>query len=303
MSAPPIQYTGPAISPEVPWDTRVHLQALYQKLANHTQAFSLLSQKPSGSTTTNTTVLESIVTGGGPSPTPVANQGVTVNNQSGVTSYGTQSTDDNSMIVFSDASPVAVSLTTQAPPWSCFVSNQGAGTVTLTPAVGTISYAGNPSAATMPVAQGLWALIAFDGENWWAAIDAVGGSSGVTQLIAGAGIALSPAGGTGAVTVTVIGATGSYTSGNNSYGYWQKDPDGLIRQWGKVSAGVTGTVVPFPTAFSNAASIEVNTTSLWPGYGSIAFVSVEGASINTAQFQVAMGVTSTQDFNWFAIGY
>ena len=154
MSAPPIQYTGPAISPEVPWDTRVHLQALYQKLANHTQAFSLLSQKPSGSTTTNTTVLESIVTGGGPSPTPVANQGVTVNNQSGVTSYGTQSTDDNSMIVFSDASPVAVSLTTQAPPWSCFVSNQGAGTVTLTPAVGTISYAGNPSAAMGRLAAG-----------------------------------------------------------------------------------------------------------------------------------------------------
>ena len=56
-TSPPIQYSGPVISPEVPFETRVHLQALYQKLGNHTQAFSLVSQqiaklKPGGSTTT-----------------------------------------------------------------------------------------------------------------------------------------------------------------------------------------------------------------------------------------------------------
>jgi hypothetical protein len=158
----PIQYSGPAISPEVSWDVRVHLQAIYQKLGNHTQAFSLLANKQSGSTTTNTSILENIVTGGGSTPsTPV---GIPVNNQSGVTSYATVSGDDGALIVFSDASPVAVSLTTQTPPWSCFIDNQGAGTATLTPATGT-----NNGAATLAILSGSWALVAFDSVNWWAA--------------------------------------------------------------------------------------------------------------------------------------
>ena len=36
---PPIQYSGPTIAADVHWDVRRHLQLLYQKLANHTQAF------------------------------------------------------------------------------------------------------------------------------------------------------------------------------------------------------------------------------------------------------------------------
>lgn len=161
-TAPPIQYTGPHISEDVPWDVRVHLQALYKVAGNHTQAMSILAQKSAGSTTTNTTVQESITTGGGSTPGSVA--GVPVNNQSGVTSYATVSGDDGALIVFSDASPIAVSLTTQAPPWSCFIANQGAGTVTLTPATGTIN-----GAATLTVLAGYWALVAFDSINWWAA--------------------------------------------------------------------------------------------------------------------------------------
>jgi len=162
MTTSNIQYSSPAISAEVPWETRVHLQAIYQKLGNHTQAMSILAKKPAGSTTTNTTVEESITTGGG--GTAPANPGIYVNNQSGVTSYATVSGDDGALIVFSDASPVAVSLTTQTPPWSCFIANQGAGTVTLTPNTGTIN-----GAATLTILSGYWALVAFDSVNWWAA--------------------------------------------------------------------------------------------------------------------------------------
>ena len=43
-TTPPIQYCGPVITPSVEWETRRHLQLIYQKLGNHTQAFSLQQQ-------------------------------------------------------------------------------------------------------------------------------------------------------------------------------------------------------------------------------------------------------------------
>ena len=39
MTQPAIQYSGPKISDDVPWETRRHIQLLYQKLGNHAQAF------------------------------------------------------------------------------------------------------------------------------------------------------------------------------------------------------------------------------------------------------------------------
>jgi hypothetical protein len=41
MSTPTIQYSGPAISESVDWEVRRHLQLLYQKAANHAQAFQI----------------------------------------------------------------------------------------------------------------------------------------------------------------------------------------------------------------------------------------------------------------------
>ena len=45
MSQPAIQYTGPKISDEVPWEIRQHLQLFYQKLGNHTQAMQTLADQ------------------------------------------------------------------------------------------------------------------------------------------------------------------------------------------------------------------------------------------------------------------
>jgi hypothetical protein len=163
-TTPPIQYSGPKISETVPWETRVHLQALYQKLGNHTQAFSLLKQQAASAKAVSTTT---IISGEGGSVSSTAT-GIPVNDQSGVTTYATVSGDDGALIVFSAAGSIAASLTTQTPPWSCFVTNLGAGTATLTPISGTISYAGHPGAASMPIASGGNALVAFDGTNWWA---------------------------------------------------------------------------------------------------------------------------------------
>ena len=165
MTAPPIQYSGPHVSAEVPWETRVHLQALYQKLGNHTQAFSLLSQKTGVSTTTINNVIGGGSGGGG--STPGSGVGVPINNQSGATSYSTTSGDDGVLIVFSNAAPIAVSIVPQAPPYSFFAANQGAlgaGTVTLTPSTGTIN-----GAASLAILPTYCALVAFDGTNWIAA--------------------------------------------------------------------------------------------------------------------------------------
>lgn len=164
MSTPPIVYSGPAIDPEVPFNVRRHLQLLYQKLGNHTQAFALQQAKINSiQAGTKTTIVEG---GGGGGSSPSTATGIAVNNRSGVISYATTSGDNNALIVFSDASGIAVSLTQQAPPWGAYIANIGAlglGTVTLTPATGTIN-----GAATLAVLPTYGALVAFDGTNWWA---------------------------------------------------------------------------------------------------------------------------------------
>lgn len=97
-----------------------------------------------------------------------------VNDQAGVTTYQTQQSDSGSLIVLDDASAIAVTLATVSSvpaiqlPWSAAFLNLGAGTATLTPATGTISYAGHLAAGSMPIAQGQFALVWFDGVNFWA---------------------------------------------------------------------------------------------------------------------------------------
>lgn len=95
----------------------------------------------------------------------------TVNNQTGNTVYATAQSDAGGFVILSDASPIAVTLTA-APvitiPWACSFLNLGAGTATLTPASGTISYYGHIAAASMPIIQGFYSIVAFDGTNFWA---------------------------------------------------------------------------------------------------------------------------------------
>ena len=168
MTTPAIAYTGPAVESSVPFEVRRHLQLIYQKLGNHTQAFALQQSKINAIKSGTSTTIEEGGSGGGGSIVPFTQSILAVNNQSGVTSYATIAGDDGALIVLSDASAIAVSLTTQSPPWGTFIANQGAGTATLTPASGTISYAGNPGAVSMPLLGGYCTIVAFDGTNWWA---------------------------------------------------------------------------------------------------------------------------------------
>lgn len=163
MTAPTIQYSGPVISPEVPWETRRHLQLLYQKLGNHTQAFQQVATQIAGikpsSTTTN------IIEGGGSGPAPPPSTGFIgqglVNDQSGATGYATSAGDNGILLILNDASPVAVTLTTDAAPFYLVITNFGAGTVTLTPSTGTVN-----GGASLSLLQNQTVYAACDSTNW-----------------------------------------------------------------------------------------------------------------------------------------
>jgi hypothetical protein len=149
--------------------------------------------------------------------TPGTVTGGKVNNQTGVASYAVQQSDNASLIILDDASPIAVSLPAVTIPFYATLSNQGTGTATITPASGTIN-----GAASAALPGGSWVVLYYDGSNWWA--DSPGSSvGGVTQLLAGSGIALSPVSGIGAVTVSGSGTGlyslgGALSSGNVSLG-------------------------------------------------------------------------------------
>ncbi len=173
MSTPAIAYTGPTVDSSVPFEVRRHLQLIFQKLGNHTQAFQLQQAKINAIKSGTSTTIEEGSSGGGSIIPFTPQPGIPINNQSGVTSYTTMSGDNGALIVLSDASPIAVSLTPQTPPFGVFICNQGAGTATLTPAaIGavtpTISYTGNAGASSMPLLSGYGCLVGFDGSNWWA---------------------------------------------------------------------------------------------------------------------------------------
>lgn len=85
MSIPPIQYSGPRISEELDPEVRRHLQLIYQKLGNHTQAFQLLSEK-AAQVASSTSVVS------------------TVNVQSGGT--GSQNFPLNAVLIGNGASPI-----------------------------------------------------------------------------------------------------------------------------------------------------------------------------------------------------
>jgi hypothetical protein len=123
-------------------------------------------------TTNTTTASETII--------QVASTYGTVNNQSGVTSYTTLQSDSGAFVILSDASPIAVILSSigSSPgiqlPWSANFLNLGAGTATLTTSSGTISYSGNIGAASLVLPQYFAAWVAFDGSNYWAVLVPIG---------------------------------------------------------------------------------------------------------------------------------
>lgn len=208
----------------------------FQGILDLNQAVASLKSQLTSATTTTTSSGTSTTTSSS-SQTVVSNTATTtigyVNDQTGVTAYTALQSDYGKYIIFDDASAIAVTLSvsSSAPaitvPWYTNILNYGAGTATLTPISGTISYQGNLAAASMPVPQGCAAAVVYDGTNFWAELVPNIGNV-VTQIIAGTNVTISPTSGVGAVTVNATGGgsgtitgvtagtglTGGGTSGN-----------------------------------------------------------------------------------------
>lgn len=167
-----LKTTAPTVSTDVPFNVRMHLQLLYQKVGSLAQA--IVSN--ASSETVATEVSDGTAVTAGVSSFNGATGAVgffpnlgAINDQTGATAYSTQVTDSGAVVVLDDASAVAVTLTaTVGVPWYAAFVNLGAGTVTLTPSSGTISYGASSGASSMPIPSGQSVVVWFDGTNFWA---------------------------------------------------------------------------------------------------------------------------------------
>ena len=96
-----------------------------------------------------------------PTPNPFPGLGA-IRDETGVTTYTTVAGDSGILLIFSDASPVAVSLNSSlATPYFFFATNGGAGVVTFTPTTGLIN-----GGASWPLPKGGLFMVVFNGTNW-----------------------------------------------------------------------------------------------------------------------------------------
>jgi hypothetical protein len=150
----------------------------FNGLTNHEQAFAALKAQATSTTAASTATTTTTVAAATETITIAQAMNIigAVNDQTGVTAYQTQPADYGAFIVFNDASPVAVSLSTLSSspgiqlPWFSTLINAGAGTVTVTPLSGLIDGAGS-----FVLTAGNGAAVAFDGVNFTTTSYAGGG--------------------------------------------------------------------------------------------------------------------------------
>jgi hypothetical protein len=101
-----------------------------------------------------------------------------------------------------------------------------------------------------------------------------------------------------------------YTSGSNANGYWQKDPNGKIEQWGigpSTGPGTRNVLITFPIAFSSAVTIAVTLSAIWLSGQNSSIAQQEQGSVTINGFE--FGVSSSGSINgmttpaWRAVGY
>jgi len=160
-----VQTFYPKVESSIEPSVQRHLQMIYKALNNHAQAFEYV--KANGTTTSTSSSSTSTTTATTTTASTVVSSSLpglgTRNNQTGNTSYTTQTADNGALVIFNDASPVAVTLNaTVSTPWMAFITNFGAGVVTLTPSSGTIN-----AGASLSMAQHETSIVVFDGSNWW----------------------------------------------------------------------------------------------------------------------------------------
>ena len=131
------------------------------------------------------------------------------------------------------------------------------------------------------------------------------GSGSVATTITATGVTAGSYVGTN-LTVNAAGqitaASTGATSGSNTNGFWKKDATGVITQW-QPSAITVGndTTITFPTAFTNASSVQISVPQISP-ISDVGYCFVIAGSITTTQFQAHSANESTDTCTWNAIG-
>jgi hypothetical protein len=100
-------------------------------------------------------------------------------------------------------------------------------------------------------------------------------------------------------------STAGFTSGNNSNGYWVKDPIGHIHEWGTVTCGSSQPCTAnFPLAFTTVGSIIVTIANYFPG-GDSGYLTIDSTSgpITISGFGAHQNNTTSQVMLWAADGY
>ena len=233
------------------------------------------------STTTNvTTSTETVVTNSSSSSGSVTEGAV--NNQSGVTSYTIQQSDNAGFVILNDSAAIAVTLDSALTiPYYLWIVNYGTSIATLTPTTGTITYPDNVSAASMPLEPGFAAYIELDGTNWWAIVVPVVGNA-VTQIIAGTNVTISPTSGEGAVTVNASGTISGVVAGTGLTGGGTSGSVTIsLSTPVSVANGGTGTATPGLVAGSG-----ISITGSWPDQ---TISSTSPAAANFADSEIVSG--------------
>lgn len=293
ISPPSFRYPFANLAKLPPEARDAHL-ATFNALTDIYQALALQKQNSSTNTTTvNETVLgtSSTSTASGVSSFNGATGAVTffpdiflVNNQTGVTTYTTQTADAGAFIVLNDASPIAIGLNyTVATNWATWIANYGAGAATLTPtlvpsgATSTITYPNNIGASSMPLPSGFAAIISFDGQNFWAIAIPITIAIPIPVAQGGTG-ATTPAGARTNLGAAASGANSDITS-----------LTGLTTPL-PVSEGGTGTTTPALVPGTN-----VTITGTWPNQTINASTTGLSATIITAALTIG-GTQGSQTF-------
>ncbi len=163
MAVNPISLRYPfELKDQAPEVVQAHRYA-FQGIVDLNQAIAALKSQLNAKVVTTVTTVQGGGGGAIPVPTPFPFAGLgAVNDQTGVTAYTNVAHDNGILLIFSDASPVAVTLDSGlSTPYFFFGTNYGAGVVTLTPTTGLINGAAN---WVMPNG-GLFMLV-FDATNW-----------------------------------------------------------------------------------------------------------------------------------------